>query len=89
VIETMTRPIRVEIVSRDAYWRKPVMVEWEYQYPGRAVVAEGENAYLIDEEWFDDFQRVATRCFSRVVHAPADPSRRQLFRRLFALDARR
>jgi hypothetical protein len=87
--DSSKRSIRVELASRDAFWRNAVLVEWEHQFPGRAIRAEGGNVYVIEEDWFDDFERVATKCFSQVVYAPADPSRRQLFRRLFALDARR
>ena len=87
--EGMAKPIRVELVSRDAYWRKAVMVEWEYQFPGRAVAAEDGGEYVIEEAWLDDFTRVAGQCFSRVVRPPADPSRRRLFGRLFGPSALR
>jgi hypothetical protein len=84
IAREMARPLRVELSSRDAFWRRAVMVEWEYQFPGRPVVAEGGDFYVIEEDWLGDFERVAGRCFSRVVCAPADPSRRRLFRRLLA-----
>ena len=80
----MANRIRVEVISRDAFWRNAVMVEWEYQFPERAIVVEPSGIYLIEEDWFDDFSRVAGQCFSKVVHAPADPSRRLWFRRLLA-----
>jgi hypothetical protein len=85
----MNKRIRVELVSRDAFWRDAVMVEWKHQFPGRAVVAEPDRVYVIDEEWLDDFSRVAGACFSSVHPAPADPGRRKLFRRLFAPGANR
>ena len=86
---TIRKPIRVELVSRDAFWRKAVTVEWEHQFPERALVAEEGNVFVIEEHWFDDFARVAGQCFSTIHRAPAVPSRRQLFRRLFAPGATR
>ena len=87
--QTMRKAIKVELVSRDAFWRKAVMIEWEHQFPERAIVVEREGTYVVEEEWLEDFARVASQCFSRVIPAPADPSRRQLFRRLFTPGARR
>jgi len=84
----MRRPIRIELISRDRFWQRAVMVEWQHQFPDRAVVPEQENFYLVEKDWIADFERVAGKCFSRIVHAPADPTRRQLFRRLFAPGAR-
>ncbi len=81
--------MRVELISRDRFWQRATMVEWQHQFPERVLAAEHENFYLIEEDWLGDFQRVAEKCFSKVVHAPADPGRRQLFRRLFAPGARR
>jgi hypothetical protein len=79
----VAKQVRVEVVSRDGFWRKAVMVEWDHQFPGRTLAEEPDGTYLVDEEWLEDFARVAGQCFSKVVHAPADPGRRQLFRRLF------
>jgi hypothetical protein len=84
----MARPIRVELVSRDGFWRKAVMVEWEHQFPARAVADDEGGTYVIEEDWLDDFARVAGQCFSTVHLAPADPGRRRLFRLLFAPGAR-
>lgn len=78
------KQVRVELVSRDAFWRRAVMVEWAHQFPGRALVPEEGGLYVVEEAWLDDFARVAGRCFSEVVPAPEDPSRRRLFRRLLA-----
>ena len=85
----MVNRIRVEVVSRDGFWRKAVMVEWEYQFPERALAAEPDGTYLVPEGWLDDFERVAGQCFSKVVRAPEDPSRRLWFRRLLAPGERR
>ncbi len=79
--ETATKPIRVELESRDAFWRNAVMIEWTHQFPDRGVVAETTGTYVIEEGWYDDFVRVAGQCFSTVNRAPADPGRRMLFRR--------
>jgi hypothetical protein len=73
--------IRVEIIGRDAFWRDAVIVEWEHQHPERKLIAANGGSYLIDKEWFDDLNRIARDCFSTVVLAPADPSRRSWFRR--------
>ena len=58
------------------------MVEWNYQYPKREIEIDECGYYLIEEDWFEDFQEIAQRCFSKAVAAPADPGRRLLFRRL-------
>ncbi|MBA3439799.1 MAG: hypothetical protein H0T92_08020 [Pyrinomonadaceae bacterium] len=78
----MTTRIRVEISGRDAFWQKAVLVEWEHQFPTRELMLETDNSYLIEPEWLDDLQRVANQCFSKVIVAPKDPSRRLWFRRL-------
>lgn len=82
----MASRIRVEIKSRNEFWRNAVMVEWEYQFPQRALKAEADGFYLIETDWLEDLQRVASQCFSEALLAPSDPGRRQLFRRLFARD---
>jgi hypothetical protein len=79
----MGRLLRVEIVGRDEFWRHAVMVEWEYQFPDRKLIAESPDFYLIEEEWLADLRRVAGQCFSEVLLAPEDPGRRQWFRQLF------
>jgi hypothetical protein len=74
--------IRVEIIGRDPFWRDAVLVEWEHQHPERKLVAEQSGSYLIEKDWFDDFDRIARDCFCTAVLAPSDPSRRSWFRRL-------
>lgn len=78
----MKRQIRVEITAENTFWHNAVLVEWEYQFPERKLVAEPNGHYLIEADWFDDLVRVAEKLFSRAVIAPADPSRRQWFRQL-------
>lgn len=82
----MASRIRVEIKSRNEFWRNAVMVEWEYQFPQRSLSREADGLYLIEESWLEDLQRVAAQCFSEALLAPRDPGRRQLFRRLFTGD---
>lgn len=82
----MASRIRVEIKSRNEFWRNAVMVEWDYQFPQRKLEAETQNFYLIEENWLEDLHRVTAQCFSQVLLAPRDPGRRQLFRRLLARD---
>lgn len=80
----MANRIRVEIKSRNEFWRNAVVVEWDYQFPQRTLEAEADNFYLIEEHWLEDLQRVAEQCFSKALLAPHNPGRRQLFRRLLA-----
>ncbi len=73
--------LRVEIVGRDQFWQKAVMVEWEHQFPERKLIAEAENRFLIEAAWLRDLERVAKECFSKVLVAPKDPGRRLWLRR--------
>lgn len=77
------RKIRVEIKGRNEFWQKAVMVEWDYQFPERKLELAAPGFYLIEQGWLEDLDRVAAQCFSRVLLAPADPGRRQIFRMLF------
>ena len=72
--------LRVEIKSRDAFWRDALLVEWEHQYPERPLTREASGSCLIEINWLDDLQRVAGDCFATIVVAPADPGRRSWFR---------
>jgi hypothetical protein len=72
--------IRVEINGRDAFWRDAVIVEWEHQHPARKLTKEASGSFVIESDWLDDLKRIAGDCFSTVVVAPADPSRRSWFR---------
>ena len=72
----MSDQIRIEIIGRDTFWRNAVLVEWSHQYPERELVAQSRVCYLIETEWLADLKRVADGCFSKVVIAPEDLSRR-------------
>jgi len=76
----MSSQIRVEIIGRDAFWRGAVIVEWEYQHPERKLIEEVNGSYLVEADWLEDLKRIAGECFSSIVVAPSDPSRRSLFR---------
>ncbi|MBL8167323.1 MAG: hypothetical protein JNJ50_04170 [Acidobacteria bacterium] len=78
------RQLTVEIKGRNSFWLNAVQVEWEHQFPDRRLTPGPAGTYLIEEDWLADLQRVAGQCFSRVLIAPEDTGRRQLFRRLFA-----
>ena len=75
--------MRVEIIGKDDFWRDAVLVEWEHQHPERKLVQEPGGSYLIQNDWFDDLNRIAADCFSTLVLAPADPGRRSWFRQFF------
>ncbi len=75
---------RVEIIGKNDYWLNAIFVEWDYQYPERKLEHQQGRYYVIENEWLTDLQTVAQQCFGQALHAPHDPGRRQLFRRLFA-----
>lgn len=60
------------------------MVEWDYQFPDRALEPDAGGLYSIPQDWLQDLERVAAQCFSRVRLAPNDPGRRRMFRMLFS-----
>lgn len=76
----MANEVRIEIVSRNEFWRNAFFVEWKHQFPEREMVADSHTFYLVPEDWLPDLERVAAQCFSRVLLAPRDPARRRLFR---------
>jgi len=85
----MGRRIRIELTSRNDFWRNAFFVEWNHQYPERSIedTASGRmvsDDLLVPAEWLQDLQRVAGQCFSAVREAPADPGRRRIFRNLFS-----
>ena len=73
--------IRVEVRSRNDFWRRAVPVEWQHQFPDRKLVTDADGLYRIEPAWLEDLGRVAGRCFSTIDVAPQDPGRRRLFRR--------
>jgi hypothetical protein len=72
----MSDQIRIEIIGRDEFWRNAVLVEWDHQYPERPLTAQSNACYLIETKWLVDLKRVADGCFSKVLVAPEDLSRR-------------
>jgi hypothetical protein len=86
---TVGARVRVEIVSRNAYWRNAVAVEWASRFPERPLAIDATGHCAVDREWVEELELVAASCFSRVAPAPADPGRRRLFRRLLAPGGRR
>ena len=76
----MANEVRIEIAGRNDFWRNAFKVEWEYQFPDRQLNEENSGFYLVPETWLPDLERIAAQCFSRVLLAPRDPGRRQLFR---------
>lgn len=77
----MSRQIKVEVEARNDFWRKAIPVEWNYQFPQRTLEEDAEGYFLIEENWFEDFRKVAEQCLSKARVAPDDPGRRQWFRR--------
>ena len=78
----MSSQIKIEIIGRDQFWRGAVIVEWEHQHPQRKLIEDPTGTYLIQRGWLEDLKCIAGDCFSRIVVAPADPSRRLWFRQL-------
>lgn len=78
--------ITVEITSRNDFWENAFKVEWEYQFPDRALVQDDEGHFKVSADWVSDLERVAKQCFSTVQLPPESPDRRRLFRRLFPSD---
>jgi len=72
--------MRIEIKGRDNFWGDAVIVEWEHQYPQRKLIKEESGSFVIENDWLEDLKRIAGDCFSTVIVAPSDPSRRSWFR---------
>ena len=73
----MERRIRFEIKGKDGFWERAFHVEWEHQFPDRALTSSGAEQFIADNEWFDDLERVGAQTFCRVVRAPDNPARRR------------
>ena len=78
----MSQRVRVEIQARDEFWRKAVLIEWDYRYPDRTLSNETDSWYLIDSEWIEALKEVATECNSTIIIGPGDPGRRSMFKKL-------
>jgi len=83
-----TTLLRVEITGRDTFWRDAVFVEWRHRYPDRKLKLETNGDCLIEKTWLEDLERVASHCYSTVVVAPTDPSRRSWFRQFLPFSFR-
>ncbi len=73
----MQQQIRIEIKGKDEFWGRAFHVEWEHQFPGRALTVNDAGQALAQSEWFDDLERVAAQTFCRIVRAPENPQRRR------------
>jgi hypothetical protein len=76
----MSERLRVEIKARDEFWQKAVLIEWEYRHPDWKLTLK-DGWYLIDCEWLEYLNQVATDCNSKIVIGPSDPGRRSLFQK--------
>ena|SRR6188768_2156249 len=76
----MSTEIRIEITSRDGFWRNAFNVEWAHQYPERILNDEGSGFFRVPRSWLSDLEHVAKQCFSSIRLAPSDPGRREMFR---------
>lgn len=72
--------MRIELVSRDDFWRHAFTVEWEFQYPQRKLGTEVAGYFQVSADWVPDLERVAEQCFSSILLAPSDPGRRNMLR---------
>lgn len=75
----MARRIRIEIKAKDEFWGRAFHVEWQDQFPHRALFEDSEGHYLVEPEWRDDLDRVGAQAFCRIVEAPLSPERRRWF----------
>lgn len=82
-VGAMAKEIRIEIVSRDGFWRNAFNVEWQYQHPQQALIEEVPGYFIVPESWLPDLQSVANQCFTKIRLAPSDPGRRQMLRAIF------
>jgi hypothetical protein len=77
VNKIVERQIRVEIKGKDEFWERAFHVEWEHQFPGRALTPSDAGQFIASGEWFEDMERVAAQTFCRIVRAPENPQRRR------------
>ena len=73
----MKQQIRIQITGKDAFWGRAFHVEWEYQFPERALVSDSANGFWARAEWLDDLERVGSETLCKVVQAPENPRRRE------------
>ena len=73
----MQQQIRIEIKGKDEFWGRAFHVEWQDQFPDRALILSDSGQFITQIEWFDDLERVASQTFCTIVRAPENPQRRQ------------
>ncbi|MBI3654556.1 MAG: hypothetical protein HY231_26295 [Acidobacteria bacterium] len=72
----MGQQVRIAIKGRDPFWAHAFQVEWQDQFPERALRADAAGFFSAAEEWLNDVERVAAQTFCQVIRAPKDPRRR-------------
>jgi hypothetical protein len=72
--------IKIEIRGKDEFWGRAFHVEWEHQFPGRALKSNGAGQFITQSEWFDDLERVAAQTFCKIIRAPENAERRRWMR---------
>jgi len=77
VNKIVERHIRIEIKGKDDFWERAFHVEWEHQFPDRALTPSDAGQFIARSEWFEDMERVAAQTFCRIVRAPENPQRRR------------
>jgi hypothetical protein len=73
----MGQQIRIQIKGKDAFWGRAFHVEWEFQYPDRALVSDDLNCFLANADWLEDLERVGAETLCKIIQAPENPRRRQ------------
>jgi hypothetical protein len=73
--------IRIDIKGKDEFWGRAFHVEWESQFPERALISDGAH-FIADLMWLGDLERVGRETFCQVIRAPDNPTRRQWFNSL-------
>jgi hypothetical protein len=73
----MQQQIRIEIKGKDEFWARAFHVEWEHQFPDRALTASDAEQFTAQIEWFEDLERVAAQTFCKIVRAPENLQRRR------------
>ena len=73
----MKERVKIEIRSKDEFWGRAFHVEWEDQFPDRALGPCDQGQFIAESEWIGDLENVAAQTFCRIVRAPENPQRRR------------
>ena len=65
----MELQIRIEIKGKDEFWGRAFHVEWESQFPDRALISDGGH-YIANLVWLADLERVGRETFCKVTRVP-------------------